>query len=226
MIKRFLARFPNVRFSQAYGLTESTGGVFRAFGPEESQRLGSTGRLMAGCEAKIVDPSTGIALHPCEQGELWVRGPTIMKGYIGDEEATSAILNSEGWLKTGDLCYIDNNGFLFVVDRLKELIKYKGYQVPPAELEHLLQMHNDIIEAAVIPYPDDEAGEVPMAFIVRKPNSTLQEAEIMELVAKQVASYRRIRRVSFVDSIPKNSTGKIMRKDLMKLAMIKTNSKL
>lgn len=211
---------------KGYGLTESTAGVFRAVGPEESRRIGSAGRLLSGCEAKVVDPSTDITLHPCKPGELWVRGPTIMKGYIGEEEATSAILNPEGWLKTGDLCYIDNDGFLFVVDRLKELIKYKGYQVPPAELEHLLQKHSDIIEAAVIPYPDDEAGQVPMAFIVRQPNSTLCEAEIMEFVDKQVAPYKKIRRISFVNSIPKNPAGKILRKDLIKLATNKINPKL
>nr|WGU11328.1 4-coumarate:CoA ligase 11 [Crinum x powellii] len=226
VIRRFLKRFPNVRVGQGYGLTESTAGVFRVASPEECRHLGSAGRLLPGCEAKIVDPSTGIDLHPCKQGELWVRGPTIMKGYIGNEEATSAILDAEGWLKTGDLCYIDDDGYLFVVDRLKELIKYKGYQVPPAELEHLVQTHDDIIEAAVIPYPDDEAGQVPMAFVVRKLNSSVGEAEIMEFVAKQVAAYKKIRRVSFVNSIPKNPAGKILRKELIKLATTKINPKL
>lgn len=226
LIKRFVQRFPSVRLSQGYGLTESTAGIFRPNNMEESRRLGSVGRLMSGCEAKVVDPMTGEALPPGIQGELWVRGPTIMKGYIGDREATSEILNSEGWLKTGDSCYIDDDGFLFVVDRLKELIKYKGYQVPPAELEHLLQTHPHIIEAAVIPYPNEEAGQVPVAFAVRQIHSTVNESQVMEFVAGKVAAYKRIHHVFFVNSIPKNAAGKILRKDLVKLAASKINSKL
>nr|XP_010912839.1 4-coumarate--CoA ligase-like 5 isoform X1 [Elaeis guineensis] len=226
LIKRFVQRFPNVRLSQGYGLTESSSGLFRSVNVEESRHLGSVGRLISGCEAKIVDPVTGKALHPGMQGELWVRGPTIMKGYIGDQEAASEILNSEGWLKTGDLCYIDDDGFLFVVDRLKELIKYKGYQVPPAELEDLLQTHPNIIEAAVVPYPNEEAGQVPMAFVVRQLNSTVSESQLMEFVAQQVAPYKRIHHVLFVNSIPKNAAGKILRKDLVRLATSKINSKL
>ncbi|KAF8390606.1 hypothetical protein HHK36_025133 [Tetracentron sinense] len=219
LIQRFKKRFPNVSLAQAYGLTETTAGTFRTMGLEESRRMGSAGRLTSNCLAKIVDPDTGIALSPSSLGELWIRGPIIMKGYVGDDEATSATLDSEGWLRTGDLCYIDKDGFLFVVDRLKELIKYKGYQVPPAELEHLLQSHPDIVDAAVIPYPDEEAGQVPMAFVVRRPKSTLDEAQVMDFIAKQVAPYKKIRRVSFTNSIPKNAPGKILRKDLIKLAL-------
>ncbi|XP_072957711.1 4-coumarate--CoA ligase-like 7 isoform X2 [Typha angustifolia] len=128
LIRRFLAAFPHTRLAQGYGMTESTGGAFRSESPEENQRLGSVGRLVWGMEARIVDPVTGVALSPSMQGELWIRGPTIMQGYIGDDLSTSATLDSEGWLKTGDLCYIDEDGFLVLLDRLKELIKYKGYQ--------------------------------------------------------------------------------------------------
>nr|DAD34301.1 TPA_asm: hypothetical protein HUJ06_004941 [Nelumbo nucifera] len=152
---KFLARFPNVEITQGYGLTESTGGAARLFGPEEYKRYGSVGRLTENMEAKIIDPVTGEALPPGQQGELWLRGPTIMRGYVGDNEATASTLHPEGWLKTGDLCYFDSDGYLFIVDRLKELIKYKAYQVPPAELEHLLQSHPEIADAAVIPYVPD-----------------------------------------------------------------------
>ncbi|KAL7175692.1 hypothetical protein ACSBR2_029307 [Camellia fascicularis] len=165
VIAAFKAKFPFMRLLQGYGLTESTGTAFRAVTPKECERWGSVGRLLGNCQAKIVDPHTGIALPPCNRGELWIRGPMVMKGYVGNKEATSATLLANGWLRTGDLCYIDNKGFLFIVDRLKELIKCKGYQVPPTKLEQLLQSHPDIVDAAVVPYPDEEVGQVPMAFV-------------------------------------------------------------
>ncbi|KAF2286523.1 hypothetical protein GH714_017506 [Hevea brasiliensis] len=226
VVELFQQRFPNVILGQAYGLTESTARVFGTMGPKEGQVMGASGKLMSNCEAKIVDPETGISLPPGCAGELWLRGPSIMKGYVGDEEATAATLDSEGWLRTGDLCYIDSEGFLFFVDRIKELIKYKGYQVAPAELEHLLQSHSDIIETAVIPYPDEEAGHIPMAFVVRKIGSTIDESLIKDFIARQVAPYKRIRRVAFIDSLPKNVAGKVLRKELIKLALSSAASKL
>ncbi|CBI15627.3 unnamed protein product, partial [Vitis vinifera] len=219
--ERFSARFPNVQMVQGYGLTESGGGAAGMADLDEAKRHGSVGRLMHDMEAKIVDPKTGEALPPGQQGELWLRGPTIMKGYVGDDEATAATLDQEGWLKTGDLCYFDSDGFLFIVDRLKELIKYKAYQVPPAELEHLLQSNPEIADAAVIPYPDEEAGQIPMAFVVRKPGSSITEAQVMEFIAKQVAPYKKIRRVAFVNSIPKSPAGKILRRELVNHALSK-----
>ncbi|XP_062105514.1 4-coumarate--CoA ligase-like 9 [Humulus lupulus] len=221
IIEAFKARFPNIALAQGYGLTETAGAIFRPVNPEESLRWGSSGKISEEFEAKIVDPKTGDSLPPCKEGELWIKGPSIMKGYIGDDEASkAAIVEDEGgerWLKTGDLCYIDHEGFLFVVDRFKELIKYKGFQVAPAELEQLLQSHPEIIDAAVIPYPDEEAGEVPMGVVVLKPNSILGESEVMNFVAKQVSPYKKIRRVAFVDTIPKNTSGKILRNELCKI---------
>ncbi|BAT79341.1 hypothetical protein VIGAN_02221400 [Vigna angularis var. angularis] len=222
----FKAKFPNVEISQGYGLTESGGGAARSFGPEEMKRHGSVGRLSENMEAKIVDPETGEALPPCRKGELWIRGPTIMKGYVGDEKATAETLDSEGWLKTGDLCYFDSDGFLYIVDRLKELIKYKAYQVPPAELEHILHTNPEIADAAVVPYPDEEAGQIPMAFVVRKPGSNISANQVMEFVAKQVSPYKKIRRVSFVNSIPKSPAGKILRRELVDYALSSGSSKL
>ncbi|CAI8612206.1 unnamed protein product [Vicia faba] len=210
----FKAKFPLVSILQGYGLTESTAGVIRLVGPDEDSRAGTTGRLVSGMEAKIVNPNTGDSLSPGVQGELWVRGPPVMKGYVDDPVATAVTL-VDGWLKTGDICYFDNEGFVYVVDRLKELIKYKGYQVAPAELEQLLQSHPEIKDAAVVPYPDEDAGQVPLAFVVRQPQSSMGEAEIIDFVAKQVAPYKKIRRVVFVHSIPKNAAGKILRKDLL-----------
>ncbi|XP_066396658.1 4-coumarate--CoA ligase-like 7 [Miscanthus floridulus] len=226
LIARFSRKFPGVSLAQGYGLTETTSGFCRAVGDEESARIGSVGRLLWGAQARIVHPETGAALPPGVPGELWVRGPFVMKGYLGQKDSTSEILDSEGWLRTGDVCYIDQDGFIYIVDRLKELIKYKGYQVPPAELENLLQTHPDIDEAAVVPYPDDESGELPVAFIVRRPGSHLHESHIKEFVAKQVVHYKRIHHVFLVDSTPKNAAGKILRKDLAKLALRRISSKL
>lgn len=231
VIERFTKRLPNVQLSQAYGLTETTGGITRTMGPKESKVLGASGRLLSNYQAKIVDPETGLSLPPMKAGEVWIRGPYTMKGTyicIDDDEGGStetsaaAVLDSEGWLRTGDLCYFDNEGFLFFVDRLKDLIKYKGYQVAPAELEHLLQSHPDIGEAAVIPFPDEEAGQVPMAFVVKQFQSTISESQIKDFIAKQVAPYKKIRRVWFVESLPKNATGKVLRKELLKIALSST----
>ncbi|KAL0695809.1 hypothetical protein Bca4012_062989 [Brassica carinata] len=145
----------------------------------------------------------------------------VPTGYFKNKEATNETINLEAWLKTGDLCYIDEDGFLFVVDRLKELIKYKGYQVAPAELEALLVTHPDILDAAVIPFPDKEAGQYPMAYVTRKLESDLSEKQIIDFISKQVAPYKKIRKVAFINSIPKNASGKTLRKDPIKLATSK-----
>ncbi|CAN1315442.1 Probable CoA ligase CCL5 [Linum perenne] len=221
VIEGFLEKYPTVRILQGYGLTESTGIGASTDSVEESRRYGTAGLLSPSMEAKIVDPESGKALPVNMTGELWLRGPSIMKGYFSNAEATSSTLDSEGWLRTGDLCYIDEDGFIFVVDRLKELIKYKGYQVPPAELEALLLTHPEITDAAVIPFPDKEVGQYPMAYVVRKAGSWIREKDVMEFIAKQVAPYKRVRRVSFIDAVPKNPSGKILRKDLIKLATSK-----
>ncbi|KAJ9163869.1 hypothetical protein P3X46_023496 [Hevea brasiliensis] len=223
---RFKEKFPQVEIVQGYGLTETGGGATRMTDPEECKMLGSVGRLAENMEAKIVDPVTGEALPAGQRGELWLRGPTIMKGYVGDEKATAETLDSEGWLKTGDLCYFDFQGFLYIVDRLKELIKYKGYQVPPVELEQLLQSNPEIADAAVIPYPDEEAGQIPMAYVVRKPGSNITEAQTMDFIAEQVAPYKKIRRVAFINSIPKTAAGKILRRELVSHALSGASSKL
>lgn len=218
VIEGFVDNFPNVTILQGYGLTESTGVGASTDSLEESRRYGTAGLLSPGTQAKVIDPETGEALPANRTGELWLRGPTVMKGYFSNEEATTSTLDSEGWLRTGDICYIDGDGYIFIVDRLKELIKYKGYQVPPAELEALLLAHPAISDAAVIPFPDKEAGQYPMAYVVRKSGSHVSEKEIMDFVAAQVAPYKRIRKVAFISSIPKNPSGKILRKDLIKLA--------
>nr|WQG15641.1 4-coumarate:coA ligase 2a [Euphorbia maculata] len=221
VIEGFVEKYPTMTIRQGYGLTESTAMGASTDALEESRRYGTAGLLSPSMEAKIVNPETGEALSVNQTGELWLRGATVMKGYFSNPEATSNTITSEGWLRTGDLCYIDEDGYIFVVDRLKELIKYKGYQVPPAELEALLLTHPEISDAAVIPFPDKEAGQVPMAYVVRNTGSNLSETDVMDFIAKQVAPYKRVRRVAFVSAIPKNPSGKILRKDLIKLATSK-----
>ncbi|TYI93158.1 hypothetical protein E1A91_D02G118900v1 [Gossypium mustelinum] len=221
VIEGFLEKYPNVKILQGYGLTESTGIGASTDSLEESRKYGTAGMLSPSMEAKVVDPDSGKALNVNQTGELRLRGPSVMKGYFSNPEATTSTLDSDGWLRTGDLCYIDEDGFIFIVDRLKELIKYKGYQVPPAELEALLLSHPEILDAAVIPFPDREVGQFPMAYVVRKPGSNLSETGVMDFVGRQVAPYKRIRKVAFVASIPKNPSGKILRKDLIKLATSK-----
>jgi acyl-CoA synthetase (AMP-forming)/AMP-acid ligase II len=199
---------------QGYGLTE-TSPVVSANNPFDPNtiRPGSTGRLIPNTEAKVVDPASGQELGRNEQGEVWYRGPQIMKGYLNNPEATAATVDADGWLHSGDIGFVDGQDYLYIVDRLKELIKYKAYQVAPAELEGLLVSHPAIADAAVIPVPDEEAGEIPKAFVVLKGQVT--PAEIMAFVAERVAPHKKIRRVEVVDQIPKATSGKILRRVLV-----------
>jgi len=143
-----------------------------------------------------------------------------MKKYIGNAKVTTETIDAEGWLHTGDLVYFDTDGYLYIVDRLKELIKYKANQVAPAELESILLGHPAVEDCAVVPFPNDEAGEIPMAYIVRKPGSTITAGEIMSFVAEQVAPYKKIRKVAFIEVIPKTATGKVERRKLVQLSRL------
>ncbi len=142
-----------------------------------------------------------------------------MKGYLNNPEATAATIDGDGWLHTGDIGHVDGDGHLYIVDRLKELIKYKGFQVPPAELEALLLTHPAIADAAVIGLPDDEAGEVPAGYVVLKPGHEVTTQQIIEFVAGQVTHYKQLRRVEIVDAIPKSASGKILRRVLRDQAL-------
>ena len=197
--------------TQGFGMTEASAAL--AIVPPDAPRPGSAGRLLPGTEARIVDPAGGGDLGPGRTGELWARGPQVMRGYRNRPEATAATLVPGGWLRTGDLCYVDADGYLFVVDRLKELIKYKGIQVAPAELEALLCAHPAVADAAVVPRPDPEAGEVPVAHVATR--SEVSAAELEAWVADRVAPYKRLRGVRFVDQVPRSPTGKLLRRVLV-----------
>ncbi len=195
---------------QGYGMTELSPVTHAT--PSGQFKPGSVGVALPQTETRIVDPATGDDLGADVDGEVWVRGPQVMKGYLNNDAATAATIDGEGWLHTGDIGHIDADGHLYVVDRLKELIKYKGFQVPPAELEALLLTHPKVADAAVIGLPDDEAGEIPAAFVVLKDGQECSAAELQEFVAGQVASYKQIRQLTFIDAVPKSASGKILRR--------------
>ncbi|TXG49412.1 hypothetical protein EZV62_025287 [Acer yangbiense] len=223
----FRERFPWVELRQGYGLTETCGAATFILTNEEAKaHARSCGRLVPSFSAKVVDVETGTALPPYKEGELWLKSPAVMKGYLGNEEATAATFDKDGWLKTGDLCYFDEDGFVHIVDRIKELIKHNGYQVAPAELEAILLSHQDILDAAVVPLEDEEAGQIPMAYVVRAAASQLTEDQVIQFVAGQVAPYKKVRRVGFIGAIPRSAAGKILRKDLVSLSQQKVISKL
>jgi acyl-CoA synthetase (AMP-forming)/AMP-acid ligase II len=202
---------------QAYGMTELSPGTHVV--PRDAMAAappGTVGKLIAGTEMRIVsldDP--GEDLGTGESGEILIRGPQVMKGYLGRPEATVAMIDADGWLHTGDVGHVDAEGWLFIVDRVKELIKYKGFQVAPAELEALLLTHPGIADAAVIGVYDEDGTEIPQAYVVRQPTAAgLTESEVMMYVAERVAPYKRVRRVTFTGEVPRAASGKILRRRL------------
>ncbi|KAI3748560.1 hypothetical protein L6452_11713 [Arctium lappa] len=227
LVDAFRAKFPWVALRPGYGLTESCGAATLFITNEEAKaHPAASGTLLPTFCAKVVDYETGIAMPPYGEGELWLKGPAVMKGYLGNEAATAATIDLDGWLRTGDLCYFDKDGCLYIVDRIKELIKHNGYQVAPAELEAILISHPHILDAAVIPLEDEEAGEVPMAYVVRAAESQLGEDQVIQFVASQVAPFKKVKKVSFINVIPKSAAGKILRKDLVAQSRRNVQSKL
>lgn len=200
---------------QVYGMTEVTGASHLGSQHPERNKPGSIGSLIANCEARLVSPETGLDVGPGERGELWVRAPFAMQGYFENAEATAETIDAEGWLHTGDIAHIDADGDFYIVDRVKELIKYKALQVAPAELEAVVLQHEAVADAAVYPAPDVEAGEIPKAAVVLKPGHTLSADDLMTFVAARVAPQKRVRAVVFVDQIPKSASGKILRRILV-----------
>jgi acyl-CoA synthetase (AMP-forming)/AMP-acid ligase II len=201
---------------QGYGMTEASGPVSTNLVPAHGTlRHGSVGQLVPSTEAKIAGLADARELNASETGEILVRGPQVMKGYLNNPEATRLTLEPDGWLHTGDVGFADADGFLSIVDRVKEIIKYKAYQVAPAELEAVLGTHPAVADVAVVPTPDPDSGELPKAFVVRKSNQETSADELMAYVSERVAPYKKVRIVEFVDEIPKSPTGKILRRVLV-----------
>jgi acyl-CoA synthetase (AMP-forming)/AMP-acid ligase II len=211
-LERTCAQRLGCRVSQGYGMTESSPVSHSVPHPGGPVKPGSIGPVLPNMECRIVDVDTGEDAAPGERGELWMRGPNVMKGYLGNEQATRDTVDADGWLHTGDVAVVDDDGDFAIVDRVKELIKFKGFQVPPAELEALLITHPQVADVAVIGVEDEEAGEIPKAFVVL--GGEVTGDELMAFVAEHVSSYKRVRAVEVVDEIPKSASGKILRRVL------------
>nr|KAG5699936.1 hypothetical protein BaRGS_018235 [Batillaria attramentaria] len=195
---------------QGWGMTEN---MVTTFSSPSHVRRGSSGRPIPNVDCKVVDPETGRTLGVGEVGEVCMRGPVLMRGYHKNPEATRQTIDRNGWMHTGDVGRFDADGFVYISDRLKELIKYKGEQVPPAMLEDVLLAHPGVLDACVIGLPDTLAGELPRAYVVRAPGSQITEQEVKDFVAKRVPSYMQLRGgVEFRQQIPKSASGKILRR--------------
>jgi acyl-CoA synthetase (AMP-forming)/AMP-acid ligase II len=201
------------RMQQGYGLTETSPTTHFVTDILAGQMPGSIGPTVPNTECRIIDVATSADAPDGEPGELCIRGPQVMKGYLNNPQATAQTIDSDGWLHTGDVAVAEADGSLRIVDRVKELIKYKGYQIAPAELEALLLTHPGIADAAVIPLPDEEAGEIPKAFVV--PSGSITPEEVTRFVAERVAPYKKLGAVEIVDEIPKSPSGKILRRLLI-----------
>ncbi|KAI3833040.1 hypothetical protein MKX03_021318 [Papaver bracteatum] len=223
----FLQSFPHVDFFQGYGMTESTAVGTRGFNTEYIQKYTSVGLLAPNTQAKVVHWDTGLCLSPGKSGELWLRGPGVMKGYLNDTVATKLTVDEEGWLHTGDIAYFDQDFHMYILDRLKDTIKYKGFQIAPADLEAVLISHSKILDVAVTAHKvNEEVGEVPVAFVVRRLGSELSEDDVINFVAAQVSPYKKVRKVVFIDSIPRSPAGKVLRRLLKAASEIGISSKL
>ncbi|SDP00849.1 4-coumarate--CoA ligase [Nakamurella panacisegetis] len=204
---------------QGYGMSEMSPVSHTIPEDRDDIPLGTVGVTLPNMVCKIVDPATGEEIEQpstgvSAPGELWCKGPNVMVGYLADPEATAATLDADGYLHTGDVATVTSEGYVSIVDRVKELIKYKGYQVPPAELEAVLLSHPKIADAAVIGMLDEEHEEIPKAFVVRQPGAELTAEDVMAYVAERVAPHKKVRQVEFIDAIPKSSSGKILRRQL------------
>ena len=204
----------NCSIGQGFGMTELSPVSHAVPVSDKTAPADSVGVLLPNTEARIVDPASEQDVPGGERGELWIRGPQVMKGYFGNAGATAATMTDDGWLRTGDIAIIDDGGNFYIVDRLKELIKFKGFQVAPAELEALIITMPGVADVAVIGVPDEEAGELPKAFVVKRPEADVTTEAVQAFVADKVASYKQVRLVEFVDAIPKSASGKILRREL------------
>ncbi|XP_026444199.1 4-coumarate--CoA ligase 2-like [Papaver somniferum] len=213
----FKSRFPQAVVGQGYGMTEAGPVLAMSLALAKQSfpsKSGSCGTVVRNAELKVIDIDTGLTLRHNQPGEICIRGPQIMRGYLNDVDATASTIDVEGWLHTGDIGFVDEDEEVFIIDRIKEMIKFRGFQVAPAELEAVLSSHPLVADAAVVAQKDDVDGEIPVAFIVQSNGFELTEAAVKEYVSKQVVFYKRLHKVFFIPAIPRSPSGKILRKDL------------
>jgi acyl-CoA synthetase (AMP-forming)/AMP-acid ligase II len=207
---------------QGYGMTETS--PVTNVNPRARIKDTTVGPPISDTTQKVVSLEDGHEMGAGEIGELLTHGPQVMKGYWQKPDSTAETLPGEGWIRTGDLVQLDDEGYVTILDRMKEMIKYKGYQVAPAELEALLMEHPSVMDSAVIPKRDEEAGEVPKAFILLRPGQEASAEDLMRFVEERVAPYKKVREVEFVEAIPKTPSGKILRRELIDQERAKSTS--
>jgi len=220
LIRTFKEKAPNVELREGWGMSELSPAA--SFSPEGGSVVGSCGKVLPNTQVKIVSVENGKSLGPGQPGELLVRGPQVMKGYLKNNAATEGMLK-DGWLWSGDLAQRDEDGNLFMVDRMKEMIKVKALQVSPSELEDILRKHTEILDAAVIGIPDERLGEVPRAFLVKKNRKGDNEAistQVHAFLKSRISEHKRLRGgIVFLDKIPRSPAGKILKKDLKNIEL-------
>lgn len=211
-----MAAMPNARFTQFYGMTETTGGVTVLHHDDHAagkkQRV-SAGKPLPGCKVEIRDPETKAEMPRGEVGEIVTHSPFVMNGYWMKDDATRAAVR-DGWYWSGDAGRIDESGYLYVVDRIKDMIISGGENIYPAELENALASHPAIMEAAIVGAPDEKWGEVTRAFIVKRPGKDLSAEEVIDFLRPKIASFKLPRRVDFLEALPRNPSGKILKTTL------------
>jgi acyl-CoA synthetase (AMP-forming)/AMP-acid ligase II len=213
LIERILGVFPNAWFADAYGLTETVGGDTFLNKGEQRRKLGSVGKAVVHAEVRVVDPE-GKLVPPDEPGEILIRGPKVFAGYWNDAESTAKVLEPDGWFHSGDVGVVDDEGFLYIVDRLKDMIVSGGENIASLEVERALYEHEDVVEAAVVGRPDERWGEVPVAFVVLRDGATASSDELVEHCRDQLAKFKVPKAVTFLDALPRNPSGKVLKREL------------
>jgi len=220
VMRASLKLFPGV-MQQVYGMTEQAG-VVSVLGPQDhvdpaaAHRLVSAGQAIPGVEIEIRDPATGQSVPTGQPGEIWVRSEQVMGGYWGKPEASAAAITADGWLRSGDGGHMDADGYIYVTDRIKDMIISGGENIYPAEIERVLAEHPALQDVAVIGVPDERWGEVPKAVVVAKPGATVDAEQLLAWCHERLASFKCPKTVDVVAELPRNPTGKILKKDLRK----------
>jgi acyl-CoA synthetase (AMP-forming)/AMP-acid ligase II len=219
VLRQALATWPGLNFVQVYGQTELAG-VISALSPQAHRdgahpdRLGSAGTLLAGAQLRVVDPATGHDVPAGQPGELWFRSAQQMMGYLNRPDDTAQAITADGWLRSGDVGHVDDGGFLYVSDRIKDMIITGGENVYSPEVEQAMAGHPAVAEVAVIGIPDDRWGETIMAMVVLRPGHQATGPDIIEFTRERLAHYKCPRTVEIIDALPRNPSGKVLKRSL------------